>query len=98
MHTIPDPLATSIAAAYSTTCTRSPATSAPSPPCSGAAPAPPGAAPFPAASVSFVALLFLAGIAASLSLAASRNEAARGTARGKPNLIGVLEGDSTQPA
>ena len=27
-----------------------------------------------------------------------RNEAARGTARGKPNLIGVLESDSTQPA
>ena len=82
--TIPNPLATSIAATYSTTCVRSSATSAPSPPCSGT-PAP-------------SALPFSAAIAASLSSSASRNEAARGTARGKPNLIGVLEGDSTQPA
>ena len=53
VHTIPNPFATSIAAAYSTTCVNSSATSAPSPPCPGT-PAP-------------SALSFLAAIAASLS-------------------------------
>ncbi len=53
VHAIPDPFATSIAAAYSTTCVSSSATSAPSPPCPGT-PAP-------------SALSFLAAIAASLS-------------------------------
>ena len=53
VHTIPNPFATSIAAAYATTCVSSSATSAPSPPCPGT-PAP-------------SALSFLAAIAASLS-------------------------------
>jgi len=82
-------LATSIAAAYSTTCTRSSATSAPSPPCTGTAPRAPSPAFF-----SF-AFFFPADIAASLSLEISRNQLP-GERRGKkPNLIGVLEGDST---
>ena len=47
VHTIPDPFATSIAAAYSTTCVLSSATSAPSPPCPGTPV--PSALPLPAA-------------------------------------------------
>ena len=91
VHTIPDPLATSIAAAYVTTSTRSSATSAPSPPPG------PATAGDPAAAPSFFAL-FPAVIAASLPLIVNQPEAARGAAQEKPNLIGVLESDSTQPA
>jgi len=43
VHTIPDPLATSIAAAYVTTSTRSSATSAPAPPGCPGDPGDPGA-------------------------------------------------------
>ena len=92
MHTIPNPLATSIAAAYVTTCTSSSATSAPSSPCTGTAAGAPSSALF------FFAFVFPADIAASLSLGTGRNEAARGAARGKPNLIGVLEATVPQPA
>ena len=88
VHTIPNPFATSIAAAYSTTCVLSSATSAPSPPCTGIVPR----APSPAL---FFAFFFPADIAASLSLETGRNQLP-GERRGKkPNLIGVLEGDST---
>ena len=80
--TMPDPFATSIAAAYATTCVLSWATSAPSPPCPRT--------PVPST-------LPFAAIAASLSSYAGRNEAARGTARGKPNLIGVLEATVPSP-
>jgi len=89
VHTIPNPFATSIAAAYSTTCVLSSATSAPSPPCTGTAPR----APSPA--LLFFAFFFPADIAASLSLETGRNQLP-GERRGKkPNLTGVLEGDST---
>ena len=89
VHTIPNPFATSIAAAYSTTCVLSSATSAPSPPCTGIVPR----APSPA--LLFFAFFFPADIAASLSLETGRNQLP-GERRGKkPNLIGVLEGDST---
>jgi hypothetical protein len=60
VHTIPDPLATSIAAAYVTTSTRSSATSAAS------SPGPDGAAGDPGAG-SLLAFFFLAAIAASPS-------------------------------
>ena len=89
VHTIPNPFATSTAAAYSTTCVLSSATSAPSPPCTGIVPG----APSPA--LLFFAFVFPADIAASLSLETGRNQLP-GERRGKkPNLIGVLEGDST---
>jgi hypothetical protein len=89
VHTIPDPFATSIAAAYSTTCTRSSATSAPSPPC--AVTAPPGAPSF--------AFFFPADIAASLSLRNQQEPGCPGSGAGEePNLIGVLEATVPQPA
>src|SRR5215831_3206037 len=41
--------------------------------------------------------IFLAAIAASPSSSTGRNEAARGAAQGKPNLIGVLEATVPSP-
>jgi len=81
VHTIPDPLATSIAAAYVTTSTCSSVTSAPSPPASPAAAARPRTVPsFP--------LIFPAREPAG---------SCPGVAQEKPNLIGVLEATVPSP-
>jgi hypothetical protein len=83
-------LATSTAAAYITTSTRSSATSAPSSPGADDAAGDPAAA-------SLLTFFFLAAIAASPSSSAGRDEAARGAAQEKPNLIGVLEATVPSP-
>jgi len=90
VHTVPNPLATSIAAAYVTTSTCSSATSAPSPPPGPAAAGDPDAAPS-------LFVFFLAVIAASLPLIVNQPEAAREETQGKPNLIGVLEATVPSP-
>ena len=89
VHTIPNPFATSIPAANSTTWVTSSDTSAASPPCA--------CTPSPALSA-FAFAFFLAATAASLSSGNQQDEAARGAKREKPNLIGVLEATVPQPA
>jgi hypothetical protein len=72
VHTIPDPLATSIAAARSTTRAWSSDASAPAPSCSAAVPAP--------------GSFFLAAIAASLSLACQQERGCPGSGTGESRI------------
>jgi len=91
VHTIPDPVATSIAAAYLTTSTRSSATSAPSSPGADDAAGDPGAA-------SLVMFFIPCGHRGLAFLINPQGRGCPGGRRRKTESDRRARGDSTQPA